>query len=75
MVNVFNIAGFQGAESSPPPTPMQHTVHQLTEAKVLAQPTPGGYQAPVLPGTFLLPWPTGASAAGKKRKRVEGRGT
>ena len=71
-VNVFNIAGFQGPESPSPPTPMQHTVHQLTNAKVLAQPTPDGYQAPVLPGALLLPWATGASAAGKKRKRVDG---
>ena len=70
--NVLNVAAFQGAESSPPPTPMQHTVHQLTNAKVLAQPTPDGYQPPGLPGNLLLPWATGASAAGKKRKRVDG---
>ena len=67
--NVFNVAGFQGHESPPPPTPMQNTVHQLTDAKVLAQPTPDGYQPLVLPGTLLLPWAMGASAAGKKRKR------
>ena len=69
--NVFDIAGPQGQESPSPPTPMQHTVHQLTDAKVLAQPTPDGYQAPVLPGNLLLPWATGASAAGKKRKRED----
>ena len=68
--NVFNVAGFQGHESPPPPTPMQNTVHQLTDAKVLAQPTPDGYQPPVLPGTLLLPWAMGASAAGKKRSAV-----
>ena len=33
---VFDVAAFQGAESSPPLTPMQHTVHQLTDAKALA---------------------------------------
>jgi len=51
---------------------MQHTVHQLTDARVLAQPTPDGYQPPVLPETLLLPWATGVSAAGKKRKRGDG---
>ena len=70
-VNVFNIAGFQGHESPSPPTPMQHTVHQLTVAKVLAQPTPDGYQALVSPSAALMPWATGASAAGKKRKRED----
>ena len=54
---------------------MQHTVYQLTDAKVLAQPTPDGYPPPVLPGNLLLPWATGASAAGKKRKRVDGPGS
>jgi hypothetical protein len=49
---------------------MQHTVHQRTDAKVLAQPTLDGYQPPVLPGNLLLPW--AASAAGEKRKRVDG---
>ena len=70
--NVFDIAMFQGQESPSPPTPMQHTVHQLTDAKVLAQPTPGGYQALVLPAAVLLPWSTGASTPGKKRKCVDG---
>ena len=50
---------------------MQHTVHQLTDAKVLAQPTPDGYQALVPPSAVLMPWATGASAAGKKRKRED----
>ena len=47
--NAFDITEFQGYEPSSPPTPMQHTVHQLTDAKVLAQPTPGGYQTPFFP--------------------------
>ena len=52
---------------------MQHAVYQLTDAKALAQPTPEGYQAPVFfPRPLLLPWATGASAAGKKRKRDGG---
>ena len=29
-------------------------------------------KTPVLPGNLLLPWATGASTAGKKRKRVDG---
>ena len=33
-VNVFNINAFQGAETTAPPTPIQHTVLQLTDAKV-----------------------------------------
>ena len=46
-------------------------MHQLTDAKVNAQPTPGGYEPPVLPGNLLMPWATGASAAAaKKRKRA-----
>ena len=43
-------------------------MYQLTDTKVLAQPTPEGHQAPVY-APFLLLWATGASAAGKKRKR------
>ena len=48
---------------------MQHGVYQLTDAKVQAQPTPKGYQPPVVPAPLLLQWATGASAADKKRKR------
>ena len=66
--NVFNVAGCQGHEPPSPPTPMQHTVHQLADAKVLAQPTPDGYQPLLPPSAALMPWATGASAAGKKRK-------
>ena len=70
---VFNTTAFQGAESAAPPTPIQTTVHQLTDAKVNAQPTPGGYEPPVDHANFLLTWATGASAAaGKKRKRAFG---
>ena len=70
--NAFDIAGFQGHESPSPPTLMQHTVHQqLTDAKVLAQPTPDGYRALVPPSAVLMPWTMGASAAGKKRKRED----
>ena len=69
----FNITAFQVAESAAPPAPIQHTVHQLTDAKVNAQPTPDGYESPVGPANFLMTWATGASAAaGKKRKRTYG---
>ena len=53
---------------------MQDAVYQPTDAKALAQPTPEGYQPPVAPAPLLLPWATGASAAGKKRKRDGGFG-
>ena len=46
---------------------MKHVVYQLTDAKVHAQPTPDGYQPPVLPAPLLLQWATGASAAGKRK--------
>ena len=62
-MNVFNITAFQGPEAPVPPTPIQHTVFQLTDAKVICQPTPDGYTAPVDPSNFLLPWATGARAA------------
>ena len=67
---VFNTTAFQVqvAESGAPPTPIQHTVFQLTDAKVIVQPTPDGYAAPVDLSNFLLPWATGAR--GKKRKRM-----
>ena len=66
-VDVFNITAFQGPEAPvPPTTPIQQAVFQLTDAKVICQPTPGGYEAPVDPSDFLLPWATGAR--GKKRK-------
>ena len=45
-VNVFDIDAFQGARATAPPTPIQHAVFQLTEAKVNAQPTPDGYEPP-----------------------------
>ena len=71
-MNVFNINAFQGAEATAtaPPTPIQHTVFQLTDAKVHAQPTPDGYEAPVDHSNFLIPGGFASSAAaGKKRKR------
>ena len=70
---VFDVGAFRGTESSSaPPTPIQHTVHQLTDAKANAQTTPDGHEAAVLLSNFLLPWATGASAAAaKKRKRVD----
>ena len=53
-----------------PPTPTQHAVFQLTEAKVNAQPTPDGYEPPA-ESNLLIPWATAAgTAAGKKRKRT-----
>ena len=64
----FNINASQVADTAAPPTPIQHTVHQLTDAKVIVQPTPGGYEPPVDPSDFLLPWAT--AARGKKRKRM-----
>ena len=70
--NIIGITEFQGHESSSPPTPMQHTLHQLTDAKLLSQPMPDGYQALVPPAAVLLPWATGVSAPGKKRKHVDG---
>ena len=66
-INVFNVNAFQGAETTAPPTPIQHTVYQLTDGKVNAQPTPEGYTAPVPQPKLLIPW---AMAAGKKRKRT-----
>ena len=64
----FNITAFQVAESAAPPTPIQHTVHQLTDAKVIVQPTPDGYEAPFNHADSLVPWAT--AARGKKRKRM-----
>ena len=69
-VNVFDIDAFQGASATAPPTPIQHAVFQLTDAKVNAQPTPDGYEAPADQSNLLIPWATAAAtAAGKKRKR------
>ena len=67
--NDFDITEFVGQETASPPTPMQHAVYQLTDAKVQAQPTPECYQAPVVSAPLLLQWATGATAAVKKRKR------
>ena len=70
-VNVFDIGAFQGASATAPPTPVQHAVFQLTEAKVNAQPTPDGYEPPADQSDLLIPWATAAGmAAGKKRKRT-----
>ena len=66
-INVFDVDAFQGKETTAPPTPIQHTVYQLTDGKVNAQPTPDGYTAPVHHAKLLIPW---ATAAGKKRKRT-----
>ena len=65
-MNVFDIGAFQGASATAPPTPIQHAVFQLTEAKVKAQPTPDGYEPPA-ESNILIPW---ATAAGKKRKHT-----
>ena len=46
-------------------------MHQLIDAKVLAQPTPDGYEALVPFSAVLMPWATGAT----KRKRVDGPGS
>ena len=62
----FNIGAFQGDVATAPPTPIQQTVFQLTEAKVNAQQTPDGYEPPA-GSNLLIPW---ATAAGKKRKRM-----
>ena len=67
--NVFNIDAFQGASAAAPPTPVQHAVYQLTEAKVNAQPTPDGYEPPA-ESNVIIPWATATTAAGKKRKRT-----
>ena len=68
--NVFDITEFLGQESASPPTPMQHVVYQLTDAKVHAQPTPEGYQPPVPPAPLLLQWATGG--AGKRKRDDSG---
>ena len=62
--NVFEITEFLDQELSSPPTPMQHVVYQLTDAKVHAQPTPEDYQPLDPTPRFLLQWATGASAVG-----------
>ena len=54
-VNVFNITAFQVADTAAPPTPIQHAVFQLTEAKVNAQPTPVGYDPPADQSNLLVP--------------------
>ena len=64
-VTVFNITAFQGAEATAPPTPIQHTVFQLTDAKVIVQPTPDGYEVPVGHAQMLLKWTT---ATGKRKR-------
>ena len=71
-VNVFNIDAFQGAVAKAPPTPIQHAVFQLTDVKVICQPTPDGYEAPVDPSNFLLPWATGGRGKKRKRTRYDG---
>ena len=63
---VFNITAFQGGESAAPPTPIQHTVLQLTDAKVNAQPTPDGYEASADHSNFLIPCAAVSSAAAGK---------
>ena len=64
----FNITAFEGPEAPVLPTPIQNAVFQLTDVKVICQPTPDGYEAPVDPSNFLLPWATGTRD--KKRKRA-----
>ena len=68
-MNVFNIDAFQGESAAAPPTPVQHAVYQLTEAKVNAQKTPDGYEPPAA-SNVIIPWATATAAAGKKRKRT-----
>ena len=66
--NVFNIDAFQGESAAAPPTPVQHAVYQLTEAKVNAHPVPDGYEAPA-DANAIIPWASAAAtAASKKRK-------
>ena len=62
--SALDITEFLGQESASPPTPMQHVVYQLTDAKVHAQPTPEDYQPLDPTPRFLLQWATGASAVG-----------
>ena len=67
-VNVFNIDAFESASAAAPPTPVQHAVYQLTEAKVNAHPVPDGYEAPA-DANAIIPWASAAAtAASKKRK-------
>ena len=68
-ISVFNIDAFESASAAAPPTPVQHAVYQLTEAKVNAQPVPDGYEAPA-DANAIIPWASAAAtAASKKRKR------
>jgi len=67
-INVFNIDAFESASAAAPPTPVQHAVYQLTEAKVNAHPVPDGYEAPA-DANAIIPWASAAAtAASKKRK-------
>ena len=67
--DVFNITAFQVAESAAPPAPIQHTVLQLTDVKVIVQPTPDGYEPPVDHANSLIPWATAARDQKRKRDR------
>ena len=53
--NVFDIIEFLDQELSSPPTPMQHVVYQLTDAKVHAQPTSEDYKPPDPNPRLLMP--------------------
>ena len=58
--NVFDITAiteFLHQELPSPPTPMQHVVHQLTDAKVNTEPTPEDYHPPDPTPSLLLPRP------------------
>ena len=71
-VNVFDIDAFQGASATAPPTPIQHAVFQLTEAKVNAQPTPDGYEPPA---AIEPPHPVGHGGrhGGRQEAQAHGR--
>ena len=76
--NTFDITEFLGQESAtPPPTPMQHVVYQLTDAKVYAQPTPEDYQPPRSPPAPPVAVGHGRDCGGQaqaRRRRLLGNG-
>ena len=58
--NVFDITETVGKEPSSPPTPMQHVVHQFTDAKVHGQPALQDHEAPDPVEPQPVQWATGS---------------
>ena len=67
--NVFDITEYLHQELPSPPTPMQHVVYQLTDAKVHAEPTPEDYHPPrAHPALAVAVRATGAIAVNKRKR-------